>query len=207
MTSLALLCLALTLAPAAFAAETPEARVPRDSLLYVGQLTDVDRVHRAFTIETAAGPETFLCLEDAVVIGAGIELGFEALAVGQRVAVEAIQDGSSQLALTVEIVGPDGIAAPLDVPRPAAALTITAVDVDGGRLHVKSLGGPLFYHVTTDTRIERDGVPIGLADLSIGERVVIAADETRPGSWTARSVSVLVPEPTPADAPDRGAVS
>ena len=195
---LALFCLALTLAPAARAVGARESG-PHESVLYVGQLTDVDRVHRAFTIETASGPEAFLCSDDVVVTGAGLEVGFDSLAAGQRVAVEAIRDRTTWLARSVEIVGPDGIAAQLEEPAwdPAAALTITAVDVAGGRLHVKDETGPLFYRVTNATRIERDGAAIGLEDLSVGERVMIAAEEISPGSWWARSITVVVPDPAP----------
>jgi hypothetical protein len=62
---------------------------------------------------------------------------------------------------------------------------------------VKAEAGPLFYRVTNETRIERDGAAIELEDLSVGERVMIAAEETGPGSWWARSITVVVPEPAP----------
>jgi hypothetical protein len=78
--------------------------------------------------------------------------------------------------------------------------TITSVDTEEGRLHVHSLEGPLFYRVTADTHIEREGQPIALEDLAIGERVVIEADETSPGLWTARSVIVVAGGGVPAEA-------
>jgi hypothetical protein len=101
------LLLALAAAPA-FAQGEPEVPEPGSQLLHQGRVTDVDAAERAFTVETRTGPETFTLAEGGRVLGEGAEKGFDALAVGQQVTVEAIQDETDRwLARSVQIVNPN----------------------------------------------------------------------------------------------------
>ena len=99
------LLVAFVLSQAAFAQGAPEHPEPGHQLMYDGKLTDIDRGARSFTVETPSGPETFTLIEGGTVLGAGAETGFQALAVGQQVAVEAIQNETNQrLVRSVQIV-------------------------------------------------------------------------------------------------------
>jgi hypothetical protein len=201
------LFLALLLAAAAPAwaqQGAPEHPEPGVALMHHGRLTDVDRAARTFTIETPQGPEQFTLIEGGTVLARGRQASLDVLAVGQQLAVEAIQDETDrQLARSVQIVDPNELEGQLE-DRPAVGVadtvTIVSVDAEAGRLRVETRDGPLVYEVGDATRIQRGRERIALEDLASGERVVVSADETSPGRWTARSVVVVSGAPAPADA-------
>src|SRR5262245_27531931 len=117
-TTLTAFLVAFALSPLAFAAalagppELTPAPPEAPPMVHQGRLTHIDQAERSFIIETAVGPEEFTLVEGGRVIGNGVETGFESLAVGQEVAVAAIQDDTDRwLAQTVEIVDPSAPAA------------------------------------------------------------------------------------------------
>jgi hypothetical protein len=182
----------------------PEHPEPSVALMHHGKVTSVGRAARSFTIETPQGPETFTLVEGGTVLARGSQADFDALAVGQQVAVEAIQDETDrQQARTVQIVEPNELEGQLqDRPAFDAADTVTIdfVDTDAERLRVQTAQGPLVYEITDATRIQRGRERIELDQLAPGERVVVSADETTPGRFTARSVVVVSEAEAPADA-------
>jgi hypothetical protein len=199
---LALLLVAST--PAWAQEGAPEHPEPGVSLMYHGKVTDIDRAARTFTIETPQGPERFTLIEGGTVLQGGKQASFSALAVGQELAVEAIQDETDrQQARSIQIVDPNERQGQLE-ERPAFASADTAtvdfVDAEADRLRVQTAHGPLVYEITAATRIQRGRERIELDELAPGERVVISADETSPGRNTARSVVVVSETPAPADA-------
>lgn len=194
-------------APAAFAGEgAPEHPEPGMAQMFHGKLTELDRSARAFTIETPMGPERFTLIEGGTVLGAGEEVGLEALAVGQRLAVEAVQDETDvRQARSVQIVDPRELAGQLeDEPAVGVADTVTvvAVDAEAKRLNVQTVQGPRTYETSDATRIRRGRDEIPLEDLASGERVVVSGDEASPGRWVARSVTVVSGPAAPGRSPE-----
>lgn len=177
---------------------------PGMALMQHGELTSVDRASRTFTIETPMGPEQFTLIEGGTVLQGGRQASFDALAVGQQLAVEAIQgETDRQEARSIQIVDANELEGQLE-DRPAFdaadTVTIDSVDVEAERLRVQSAEGPLVYEITDETRIQRGRERIELGQLSAGERVVVTADETAPGRFRARSVVVVSEAAAPADA-------
>jgi hypothetical protein len=170
-------------APAWAGEGAPEHPEPGVSEMHHGELTALDREARTFTIDTPQGPERFTLIEGGTVLEGGRQADFDALAVGQQVAVEAIPDETDrQLARTIQIVDSDELRGPLD-DRPAfdlgEAVTIDFVDAEADRLRVQSAQGPLVYEITDETRIERGGEVIELDALEPGERIVVSAAGAR----------------------------
>lgn len=173
----------------------PEHPEPGIALMHHGEVTALDRATRTLTIDTPQGPEDFTLIEGGTVLAGGRQADFAALAVGQQVAVEAIQDETDrQLARTIQIVDEKERSGRLE-DRPAFELadtvTVDFVDDDADRLRVQGARGPLVYEITDATRIERDGERIELDELASGERIVVSADEVSPGRLAARSVVVV----------------
>jgi hypothetical protein len=189
------LALLLAASPAWAQEGAPEHPEPGVALMHHGKLSDVDRATRTFTIETPQGPERFTLIEGGTVLRGGEQASFEALAVGQQLAVEAIQDETDrQQARTIQIVDPHELRGQLeDEPAfdVADTVTIDFVDAEADRLRVQSPEGPLVYEVTDATRIQRGRDRIALDELAPGERVVVSADEVSPGRFAARSVTVV----------------
>jgi hypothetical protein len=199
------LALLLAASAPAFAGEgAPEHPEPGVALMHHGQVTELDRATRTFTIETRQGPERFTLIEGGTVLEGGRQADFDALAVGQQLAVEAIQDETDrQQARSIQIVEANELEGQLE-DRPAFdaadTVTVASVDTEADRLRVESAEGPLVYEVTGETRIQRGRERIELGQLTPGERVVVSADETSPGRFTARSIIVVSEAAAPADA-------
>jgi hypothetical protein len=99
------LALLLLAAPVLAQEGAPERPEPAAALMRHGELTAIDRAARTFTIDTPQGPERFTLIEGGTVLEGGQEASFDALTVGQTLAVEAIQDETNrQLARSIQIV-------------------------------------------------------------------------------------------------------
>ena len=173
----------------------PEHPEPGIALMHHGEVTALDRATRTLTIDTPQGPEDFTLIEGGTVLVGGRQADFAALAVGQQVAVEAIQDETDrQLARTIQIVDEKERSGQLEDRAAfdlADTVTVDFVDDDADRLRVQGARGPLVYEITDATRIERGGERIELDELAPGERIVVSADEVSPGRLEARSVVVV----------------
>jgi len=196
------LLLALALALAAASASAQATEVGRQNLHH-GKITGIDHSAKTFTIETRTGPEHFTLWQGGEVLGDEERLGFDALQVGQSVAVRSIQDENERwLARSVEIIDPHEVAGQLeDAPAFDAAdtVTVTSVDAEGGRLQVQTDDGPRVYRVTEGTRVLRNGDEVELDALRANERVVVSAHETSPGNFTAQTVTVVSQGSVPSD--------
>jgi hypothetical protein len=198
--------LVLAAASPAWAQEgAPEHPEPAVSLMHHGKLTDLERASRTFTIETPQGPERFTLIEGGTVLQGGRQASFDALAVGQQLAVEAIQDDETdqQEARSVQIVDPNELRGQLeDEPAVDVADTVTVdfVDDEADQLRVQTAQGPLVYEITEATRIQRGRERIELDELAPGERVVVSADEKSPGRFAAHSIVVVSEGAAPVDA-------
>jgi hypothetical protein len=173
----------------------PEQPEPGVALMRHGELTALDRAARTFTIDTPQGPEEFTLIEGGTVLEGGRQVDFDALAVGQQLAVEAIQDETDrQLARTIQIVDAKELRGQLE-DRPAFDLaetvTVDFVDGEGARLRVRSAEGPLVYEIGDATRIQRARERTEPDELAPGERVVVSADEKTRGRFVARSIVVV----------------
>jgi hypothetical protein len=182
----------------------PEHPEPGATLLHHGELTAIDRGQRTVTIDTPQGPERFTLIEGGTVLEGGRQADFDALAVGQQVAIDAIQDETNrQQARSIQILDGNELRGQLE-DRPAVDVADTAtvdfVDDEGDQLRVQTAQGPLVYAITDRTRIQRGREEIDLDELERGERVAVSADETSPGRFTARSIVVVSEAAAPGDA-------
>jgi uncharacterized protein YndB with AHSA1/START domain len=168
--------------------------------------TRLDHSAKTFTIETRTGPESFTLWQGAEVTGPDARKSFDALAVGEFVAVRSIQDENERwLARSVQVVNPNELEGQLaDAPAfdEADTVTVTSVDRANRILHVQTVGGPRSYQLTEQSRVLRGGEAVALDALKKDERVVVSADETSPGRFTAQTVTVVSQGPAPSDRAD-----
>src|SRR5271168_1049112 len=73
----------------------------------------------------------------------------------------------------------------------AAAKTITFTTASGVTQTI---------HITSKTRIRKDGQPATFDDATVGEKIRGTERELTPGEWTASTVSIGEPKPKPAPA-------
>jgi hypothetical protein len=80
--------------------------------------------------------------------------------------------------------------------------TIASVDKDAKTITVTLAGGAsLTLHVTSDTKIRKDGEPGVFADAVVGQKVRGAERQDDSGNWVAATVNIGEPRPKPAAPP------
>jgi hypothetical protein len=172
--------------------------------LHHGEITAIDHGEKSFTIETRTGPEQFTLWSGAQILGPEERTSFDSLAVGEYVAVRSMQDDAERwLARSIEVIDPNELEGQLeDYPAFDVADTVTfrALDSEGDTLLVETSEGPRSYLVSDETRVVRGGKDAPVTSLRAEERVVVSAEETRPGQFTAKTITVVRGAPA---APDR----
>jgi hypothetical protein len=171
--------------------------------LHHGEITAIDRGEKSFTIETRTGPERFTLWPDAQILGSQERTSFDALAVGEYVAVRSMQDDAERwLARSVEVIDPNEIEGQLeDYPAFDSVDTVTfrSLEADSNTLRVDTSQGPRSYLDSDETRVVRGGKDAPVTSLRAQERVVVSAEETSPGQFTAKTVTVVSGGPAPSD--------
>ncbi len=203
-TRLAWVPLSLGIALAAAPGFAQATDVGRENLHH-GKITVIDHAAKSFTIETRTGPEQFTLWQGAQVTGADERKSFDALAVGETVAVRSIQDENQRwLARSVQVVDSNELAGQLEAyPAVDVADTVTvrSLDTVAGELHVATADGPRVYQVSEESRVVRGGNDAAIGSLRADERVVVSAEETAPGRYLAKVVTVVSQGPAPVDQP------
>jgi len=76
---------------------------------------------------------------------------------------------------------------------------ITSVDADAKTITFTLANGTSqTLHITSKTRIRKDGEPATLADATAGERIYGAERKDDAGDWVAGSVNIGQPKPRPS---------
>lgn len=172
--------------------------------LHHGTLQDIDYSAKTFTVDTRTGPETFTLWTGAEITGGDERKTFDQLAVGEYVAVRSMQDDTDRwLVRSIQVIDPNELEGQLrSWEAYDTADTVTIVDTTANTLQVETVDGPRVYQLGEDTRIVRGGDDVEAASLKPQERVVVTANETAPGQFTAKIVTVVSAGPAPVDRPE-----
>jgi hypothetical protein len=92
-------------------------------------------------------------------------------------------------------------------PKPKRYMgKIDSVDNDAKTITITSASGVTqTIHISSKTRIKKDGEPATFADATVGEKVRGTERQDDAGNWTASTVNIGEPKPKPAPAPPAAA--